>query len=466
MFRYLILTGSAYRKLVLTLLLVILFSSSGHCQGVVDASKYNSIQQAIDLNPNRMIYVPSGEFIISKALKISTNGSGLYGFGTIKQENPDEHILIVENAKYVRIQDIKLCRSRIEFDKKPHAIYALSSDNLFIKDIVIENNRSTIASVFLYRSNYCRIEGSEIINYKTITIDDRMKDDLYGYAFNSMDGHGIMAVECNAAHIIRNRIIEHELLPTKEFMEKYQLGKIVNRRNTLGPLQKYGIENDFVVIWHQGAGLRVTGAGETQFTLIDGNYVENVAQGFDLHTDHVIVTNNHINDAYMGMKAMHGSRGVIISNNVFQKPGKYGIMLRSGSGSYFANASLENKSAREANVERGVIISNNIISDMGYGTEDWRLSNDSVDLSYPVGIKLGYGPLPENPPLQDVIIEGNIIYDKGIDQVLVNGKPQIVSPRYKYAVWFDTELENRGFHFYGNIFNPGSLGISNKELNP
>ena len=448
---------------------IILFIISNNCffaQQVVDASKYQSVQQALDLNPNTMVFLSPGEYRITKPVRLNTEGSGLYGFGKIIQENPDEHIIIIEKTKNVRIRDIKLTRSKVEFDKRAHAVFINNSNSVTLKDVIIENNRSTIACVYLLKSNYCRVEGCEIINYKTITIDDRMHDDLYGYAFNSMDGHGLMAVECNATQIVRNRIIENELISTKEFMDKYNLGKIVNRREKLGALEKYGIENDFVVIWHQGAGMRITGAGETQFTLIDGNYIENVSQGLDLHTDHVIVTNNHITNAYMGMKAMHGSRGVIISNNVFQRPGKYGIMLRPGSGSYFAQEAEGNNAGRETNVERGVIISNNIISDMGFGIEDWRLINDSTDLSYPVGIKLGYGPLPQNPPLQDVIIEGNIIYDKGLDKVLVNGIPQVVKPRYKYAVWFDNELENKGFHFRGNIFHPGSLGVSNKELIP
>jgi len=441
-------------------------SQSPNNYGVVDASKFQSIQAALDAHPGKMVFLPDGDYRIEKAIKITTAGSGLYGFGTIIQENPDEHILLIENANDVRIYDIKLTRSQTPWGKAPHAILVDHCQSVWLEKLKIVNNRSTIAAVELIYSRYCRVQDCEIINYKTITIDDRINNDLYRYAFNAIDGHGLMVINCDATQIIRNRIIEKELHATKEIQETYELGKIVKRAEELGSLAKYGVEDNFVVIWHQGAGMRVTGNLETRFTLIDGNYIENVAQGIDLHTDQVIVTNNHITNAYMGMKAMHGSSNVMIANNVFHQPGKYGILLRPGSESYNAQPAENNNPEREANVERGIIVSNNIISDMGYGDEAWRLWNDNPELSYPVAMLLGYGPLEKNPPLQDVIIEGNIIYDRGTDQVLVDGKPQVIPPRYKWAVWFDKGVDPKGFHFKNNIFHPGTLGIANKEMMP
>lgn len=433
---------------------------------IINITEYESVQEALDANPGRMIFLPDGEYRITEPIRISADGSGLYGFGTIIQENPDEHILVVEDARNVIIRDLTLTREEVIYGKHPHAVFVVNGQSVRLENLKILNNRSTLTAVYLKKSDYCSVQDCEIINYKTIRIDDRINNELYRYAFNAIDGHGLMLMDCSAANIIRNRIIEKELHATKELKEKYELGKIVKRAEELGPLAKYGVEDNFVVIWHQGAGMRVTGLNETRFNLIDGNYIENVAQGIDLHSDHVIVTNNRITNAYMGMKAMHGSRGVIIANNVFQSPGKYGILLRPGSASHFASSAEANRPAREANVESGIIVSNNIIADMGYGDEHWRLWNNDPDLSYPVVIKLGYGPLEKNPPMRDVIIEGNIIYDSGRDSVLVDGKPQIMPPRYKYAVWFDEEFIPEGIHFRNNIFHPGTEGISNKELTP
>jgi len=443
--------------------------------GSVDASRYGSIQQALRANPGRMVFVPAGEYRIKEPIKITTDGGGLYGFGTIIQENPDEHILVVKNARDVRIRDLTLTRPDGPWGKSARAVDVNNCRSVWFKDLKILNNRSTIASVELRNSHYCRVQGCEIINYKTITVDDRMDIDLYRYAFNAIDGHGIMVIDCDAAHIVRNHIIEQELRGTKEIQAKYELGKIVKRAAELGPLAQYGVEDGFAVIWHQGAGMRVTGKGadvrlasdrQTSFTLIDGNYIENAAQGLDLHTDHVVVTNNCVTNAYMGIKAMHGSRNVLITNNVFQAPGKYGILLRPGSGSHFAEPAEPSRPARGADVERGIIVANNIISDMGYGDEHWRLWNDDPKLSYPVAIKLGYGPLEKNPPMKDVIFEGNIVYDRGRDEVIVDGEPKVVPPRYKWAVWFDEKLLAEGFVFRGNIFHPGAKGVSNRQLTP
>jgi hypothetical protein len=98
--------------------------------------------------------------------------------------------------------------------------------------------------------------------------------------------------------------------------------------------------------------------------------------------------------------------------------------LRPGSESWYAKPAEDGQSAQEANVERGIMVTSNIISDMGYGDEHWRLWNDDPELSYSVVFKLGYGPLGKNPPMTDVIIEGNIVYDRGRDQILVEGKSQ------------------------------------------
>jgi hypothetical protein len=54
----------------------------------------------------------------------------------------------------------------------------------------------------------------------------------------------------------------------------------------------------------------------------------------------------------------------------------------------------------------------------------------------------------------------------GKQTYLSNQQEIAVPPRNKWAVWFDQEMEPIGFHFRGNIFHPGTKGISNKTLNP
>src|SRR6185295_17987730 len=46
---------------------------------------YASIQEAIDGNPGRLLFVPAGDYAISEAIRIKTADSGLWGPGRIVQ---------------------------------------------------------------------------------------------------------------------------------------------------------------------------------------------------------------------------------------------------------------------------------------------------------------------------------------------------------------------------------------------
>ena len=226
------------------------------------------------------------------------------------------------------------------------------------------------------------------------------------------------------------------------------------------------MEDGFAFIWHQGVGIGVSGPDVTAHTLIEGNFVENAAQAFDVHSDFMVVTNNQITNCYTGIKVFHGSRGVVVSNNTIHRPGKYGIMLRPGSEAWEASAATAEKPAREENVQRGLIVANNVITDMGYDDEHWRLWNDDPTEASPVGIKVGTGPLATNPRYRDLIFQGNIIHDHGQDGILVDGKPTVLQPRYKWAIWFDEEWRVENVRMSGNIFAPGEKGISNLPIEP
>lgn len=79
-------------------------------------------------------------------------------------------------------------------------------------------------------------------------------------------------------------------------------------------------------------------------------------------------------------------------------------------------------------------------------------------------ISLESGQLPENPVMTDVIVQGNIVYDSGKDEVLVEGKPEKIGPRYEYAVFITPEPRPQGIVFANNIFQPGRSGVSNVPL--
>src|SRR5262249_6944920 len=74
------------------------------------AAEYDSIQAAVDANPGKMVFVPAGDYPISRRITITSNDSGLYGPGCIVQTNPEQPIVRVENARGVRLRDLTLTR--------------------------------------------------------------------------------------------------------------------------------------------------------------------------------------------------------------------------------------------------------------------------------------------------------------------------------------------------------------------
>jgi hypothetical protein len=135
-----------------------------------------------------------------------------------------------------------------------------------------------------------------------------------------------------------------------------------------------------------------------------------------------------------------------------------------GRASHAASAAQDGKPATEANVDGGSIIANNIISDFGYGSAHWMRAGDA----HGDPIRFDNGQSPDNPPLTDVIIQGNVVYDSGRDGALVDGAVKVLPPRYNYAVRVSTGgyAPPKGLHFSNNILHPGTEGVSNVELKP
>ena len=174
----------------------------------------------------------------------------------------------------------------------------------------------------------------------------------------------------------------------------------------------------------------------------------------------MIVSQNIVNNAFMGMKAMHGSRNVLIIGNQFSKNDLWSIGLMPGAASHAAAPARDGAKPVEANVDGGSIIANNIISDFGYGNAHWIWGGG--DNCYP--IRFDTGQKPDNPPLADVVIQGNVVYDTGRDGVLVDGVPKVVPPRYAYALFVPKNA--KGIRIFNNIFHPGTKGVSNVPLGP
>ncbi|QDU00433.1 hypothetical protein V6x_01060 [Gimesia chilikensis] len=414
-----------------------------------------SIQAALDAQPGRMLFIPAGDYEISEKLVIRSDGSGLFGPGRIIQTNPAAPFIEVEHRKGVQFRDLVLTRPE---DKQTTAIEAINlrdCQDLVLDNVTVLNHRTRSGVFYLLNCRNATIRNCTIINYMRIAVDDRTASPDWGYAFHCIDGTGIVVNASTGTLIQGNRITETELLPTPEVQQQHQLGQFVKKNETKGTLTSQETwERESVKNWHQGSAIIVTSPTASDRTQILGNTIENGAQGIDLHSDHVIVAQNIVSNCFVGMKAMHGSRNVVIIGNQFIKNDLWSIGLMPGAASHAARQESPSESARVDNGDGGSIIANNIISQFGFGNAHWIWGSQGNP------ILLDEGQKPDNPPLADVIIQGNIVQNSS----RFHPDQTEQGPRYVYAIRIARKAT--GIHLSNNIFDPGREGISNVELEP
>jgi hypothetical protein len=430
----------------------------------LSVASYPSIQAAIDANPGKMLFVPDREYLLTDAIQIRQGGSGLYGFGKLVQQNTNEAIVQISNTADVRLRDLTLTRAAGHEQAHAPALVAINCTNLWIAGLRVQDNRAPSGAIALRQCAHATVSDCCVENYSTIAVDDRSAGPLYGIAFNCIDGTGITASNCKDLVIQRNRIIENHTHPSPEMKERFQLGKIIKRTPQRGLLTQQKVwDRGWVENWHQGSGIAVTGPEETSCVRILENHIENAAQGIDIHADNVIVSGNIVINAFMGMKAMHGARNVQIVNNQFIRVDLWAIGLMSGASSHGAQPARENKPARGPNVDGGHIVANNLITDFGYGDSHWIWHTPENNCT---PFRFDNGQTADEPPLHDVLVTGNLVYNSGADQVLSNGVPQTLPPRYRWAVYISQGKPSPpvGLKFGSNLFHPGTEGISNIPL--
>ncbi len=398
---------------------------------------YPSIQAAIDANPGRMVYVPAGDHPISTKIRIHTDRSGLYGPGRIIQRVAEQPIIEIERAAGVELRDVTLTRPEGKQETSNEGVLAINARDLVVENVRVIDNQTRSAAIALRDCHGARISHCLVRNYMRVTIDDRTADLNWGYAFNCTDGTGISVRSSSGTLIEANRIIEDNLRPTPEIKARHKLGDWVKKNPEKGRLMnQQAWDAAYTDNWQQGSAIIVTSPEQSDLTRILGNHIENAAQGIDLHCDHAIVSNNVVVNSFMGMKAMHGSRNILITGNQFVKNSLWAIGLMPGVASHTKNT------------DGGSIIANNIVSDFGHGDAHWIWGLERSPFRF------DHGQEPDDPPLADVIVQGNVLSSSG-------------TPRYRYAVRVEGEPNApRGLHFSNNLFPAGSGGVANTELNP
>ncbi len=430
------------RLLSLSLLIVIALVPSARA-AELSVAAYPSIQEALTANPNRMIFVPAGDYPIKEKIRVRGDRSGLFGPGRIIQTANNQPIIEIENATNAEIRDLTLTRPEGAMETHNEGIIAIKCRDLVIENVRVIDNRSNAGTIAIRESKDCRVSHCLVRNYMRVSVDDRTHGDEWGYAFNCTDGTGISVSYSTGTLIEGNRIIEEVFFPTPEVRDQYKLGKFVKKNPVKGPmLSQQAWDAEYTDNWRQGSGLIVTAPEVSDFTRIIGNHIENAAQGIDIHSDHVIISSNVIHNSHMGMKAMHGSRNVIITGNQFSKNDLWAIGLMPGMASHAAEGE------KADNSDGGSIIANNIISEFGHGHAHWMWGDERSPF------KFDNGQEESDPPLMDVLIQGNVVNNVG-------------KPVYAYDVIIaGGPRAPKGLHFSNNLFSPGSRGVANSELPP
>ena len=429
----------------------------------VDASAYASLQAAIDANPGRQIQLPTTEYVINVALKINRDGTELFGPARIVQSNPHEPLVRIDHAKSVRLSSLTFTRSSGNQDADQNGIEIVDSSDVEISEVRISENH-THASISARSSTDVTVQGCVILNYKGITVDDRTKSPHYGYAFKAIDGSGIQFRDVAGVVIRDNRIQEFRLLPSREIRDKYDLGTLTVVPKDPGRLTDPDImANKYTNNWHQGAGIQVTGPMVSKRVILSGNYIENAAQGMDVHADNVIVTGNIISHAMIGYKSMHGAKNVLLDGNQFNYVDLWGILLMPGALSHVSSDQGKDGKPEVENTDGGHIVSNNIFSNFGFGDQQWNWVGRKTSYPEQNVIAILFGQVPENPPIRNVLITGNQVYDSGRDTVLLEGKWQKAAPRYHYALYVEQVRQPApvNVQVQGNLLDAGFEGVTN-----
>lgn len=428
------------------------------------AEDYPSIQAAIDANPGRVVEVPPGIHEIREAIRIGAGGGGLAGTGTIIQMDPAKPIIRIDRARGAILRGLTLTRPEGSRETESEAVLATDARDVVLADLRVIDNQTRSAAIALRNCEDGRVIDCLVQNYQRVAIDDRTDTPDQGFAFRCIIGTGILVAECRGALVQGNTVREDRLVATPEVKRQFELGKIIKKNAVRGRIASArDWERGETDNWMQGTAIHIASPESTDAIRVLGNLVERAGQGFDIHADRVILSQNIVDDALIGMKAMHGSRHVIVSGNQFIKNSLWSIGMMPGAASLPARAAEGEKPARPANVDGGSIISDNIISDFGLGQTRWIWGDEAGGCP----IRFDHAQVPENPPLSDVIIRGNVVYDTGRDTLIRDGKPEVVPPRYRYAVLVEPgDSSPRGLHFSGNIFHPGTRGVSNVPLEP
>ena len=142
----------------------------------VSIADYPSIQAAVDANPGRMLLVPPGEYHVTDTVMLNKDGSGLYGYGTIIQDNAEKAVVRIDHARGVRLRDLTLTRAEGAKDATAPGVLVTDAQDARLEGLRVVDCRARDAAVDLRNASNCTVRDCDITNYKRIAVDDRTGD--------------------------------------------------------------------------------------------------------------------------------------------------------------------------------------------------------------------------------------------------------------------------------------------------
>jgi hypothetical protein len=246
----------------------------------------NWISAALERHPGRMIYVPAGEHRVASPIRLTSDGSGLWGPGRIVGVDPSQPIIVIENATAVQVRDLTITRPEGRRETSRAAVQVLRGREVVLSNLRVLENWTSRSAIEASECEGIEVRDCLIVNYCRIDIDDRRRTDRhadyanYGYAFTCIAGNGLMVSSSRGVAIHGNRIIEQRLLPTPEIQAQYKLGRFVAKDGEKGRVvpQKTW-DDEYVNNWNQSRAMGVTSPERSDGVLIAHNYFENAGQG-------------------------------------------------------------------------------------------------------------------------------------------------------------------------------------------
>ena len=130
---------------------------------------HDSIQEALDANPGRMIFVPAGDYTITEKICIRGERAGLFGPGRVVQQNPDQQVIEIEDATGAEIRDLTLTRPEGRMETDCEGILAIRYRDVMIDNVRVIDNRTRSSAIALRECKDSRVTRCLVRNPSNAT---------------------------------------------------------------------------------------------------------------------------------------------------------------------------------------------------------------------------------------------------------------------------------------------------------